>query len=234
MFFSKFLKVATITLLFSNPFLLESLGSHRFSFVESAAQAQTVFTSSSQAKQWQTMTSKEANFTVLMPPGNPQQETLENSEGQYQFQIQRYILSDENGISYLVAYTNELSFVAKSVTSEQAEIFYNNFAEGLLINDPGAKIIYQRPITLKGVVGQEIEIETSEGSLLQARVFLTNSRLYVLLVGMPTPSLAKSSNVAQFLNSFNWVNNQAPVVSQKSTSKKPTPVDYIDKSMQLK
>ena len=234
MFFPKILKVATITLFFSNPFWLESLGSHRFPLVESAAQAQTVFTSSSPAKQWQTMTSKDANFTVLMPPGNPQQETLENSEGQYQYKIQRYILSDENGIHYLVAYTNELSFVAKSVTPEQAEIFYDKFTEGLIANDPEAKVLSQRPITLKGVVGKEIEIKASNGSLLKARVFLSNSRLYLLMVGMPTPTLAKSSNVAQFLNSFDWVNNQAPVVSKKRTSKKQTPVDSTDQSLQLK
>ncbi|WP_413160041.1 hypothetical protein ACL6C3_16620 [Capilliphycus salinus ALCB114379] len=180
------------------------------------------------------MTSKEANFTVLMPPGNPQQETLDNSEGQYQFKVQRYILSDENGISYLVAYTNDLSFVPKSLTPEQAEIFYDKFNEGILTNNPEAKVISKRQITLKGVVGQETDIEISNGSLMKVRVFLANSRLYVLMVRMPTPSLAKSSNVAQFLNSFDWVDGQAPVVSKKRTSKKQTKVYSLDQSLQLK
>ena len=40
------------------------------------------------------------------------------------------------------------------------------------------------------------------------------------MVGIPNPSLANSPNVAQFLNSFDWINRQAPVVSKRAVSKK--------------
>ncbi|MEA5517360.1 hypothetical protein [Limnoraphis robusta] len=236
MFFSKFVKIATATLFFSNPVLLESLQTYRFPFIESTAQAQTVLIPSEQiaTKQWQTLTSREANFSVLIPPGNPQQETLEESSGQFQYQIQRFMLSDEKGIYYLVAYTDNLPFLPTSLTADQADIFYDSFTQGILSKDPQAKVLSQREITLKGVLGQEIEVETSNGVLLKLRVFVANSRIYILMAGINTPSLAKSQNVAQFFDSFDLVNHQAPVVSQKQTSKKQTKVYSIEQSIRLK
>ncbi|MEB3280464.1 MAG: hypothetical protein VKK42_16250 [Lyngbya sp.] len=230
MFFPKFLKIATATLFFSNPLLVESLQTYRFPFTESTAQAQTVLIPSEEiaTKKWQTLTSREANFTVLMPAGNPQQNTFEKSEDQFQIKIQSFALPDENGIYYFVAYSNALPFTAESLTREQAEIFYNTLTQSFIGQLPEAQIRYRSDIKLKNFTGQEMEIEAANGVLLKVRVFLANSRIYLIMVGIPTPSLAQSQNVAQFLNSFDLVNYQAPVVSKKINSKKQTKAYSID------
>ncbi|MEL7035704.1 MAG: hypothetical protein AAFO04_08835 [Cyanobacteria bacterium J06592_8] len=218
MFFPKFLRVATATLFFSNPFLIESLQTNSLPLFESSAQAQVILTPASEvaANQWQTLSSKEANFTVLMPPGNPQTQTIERSSDQYSITMQQFILADEQGIGYILAYTNTLPFLPESLTPDERENIFEGFTRGMMSKLPDGKVRSQRNITLNGFPGQETEIEAFNG-LIKVRVFLANSRLYMQVVAIPHPSLANSTNIAQFFNSFDLVESQAPVVSQKQT-----------------
>ncbi|MDY7023786.1 MAG: hypothetical protein SWJ54_20970 [Cyanobacteriota bacterium] len=216
MFFSKFLKLATVTLFFSNPFLLESLNKYQLPFTESTAQAQTVFTPSPQAaNRWQVLTSKDAQFSVLMPPGNPQKDIVEKSSGQYKIQFHSFALPDQKGLYYLVAHTNILPFLPESMTPEEQEVFFEAFAKGMLSQVPNAQVRSTRSLTSNDFLGQEMDVEAPDGVFVRMRIFLANSRIYMLMVGMETPSLAQSADVSQFFDSFNLVDSQTPVVSQK-------------------
>lgn len=65
----------------------------------------------------------------------------------------------------------------------------------------GRTVVRERDVTLDGVPGREMELDTSEGVRLTTRAFFRGKRLFQAVVASPKDDLAPD-DAARFLDSF--------------------------------
>jgi hypothetical protein len=148
--------------------------------------------------EWQTFTSKNGHFAVLMP-GTPKSdvdsvETLIGTVDLHSFMVE----TDE--FAYFVAYGD---FPPTFVQGADTDAMLDGAREGALADVRGT-LVSERRISVQGFPGRELWIEASAGNqkgLAQARMILVGNRFYQVLVVGPKERFAESQ-AERFLNTF--------------------------------
>jgi hypothetical protein len=145
---------------------------------------------------WREYSNQEGKFSVLLP-GKPD-ETVQNVDTAagaittYRYQI------DSNNTSFAVAYTD---YPADLISLSNPEELLNEAREGALSNIQG-KLLEEQQVKVNGFPGRHLRIESSGSKMmLEARIFLVDSRLYQVLAAYRTGSV-EDREITKFLNSF--------------------------------
>lgn len=152
-----------------------------------------VLTVEGEQSQWQEFTSKDGNFTVLMP-GVPAEETevLETSAGNLEL---KGFSSAQPASRFVVAYSD----YPQTAQLDNSEVILANVRDRI-IERVGAQLVSERPISLDAEPGTEVKLE-SEGEPMIFRLFLVGRRLYILGAGQNNQG-SGAEDVAKFLDSF--------------------------------
>jgi hypothetical protein len=148
--------------------------------------------------QFQTFSSAEGRFSVLMP-GTPkptkQTAPLTNSTittDLYLFQAD----SPNDGGVFFTVYND---YPADQVKQQSLQTILNNIRDGQ-INAVKGKLLNEKDITLSQIPGKETEISGS-GAYIKGRYYLAGNRLYQVYVAYPEGQQS-TKNIQTFLDSF--------------------------------
>lgn len=152
-----------------------------------------VLTVDGEQSQWQEFTSKDGNFSVLMP-GVPAEETevLETAAGNLEL---KGFSSAQSAARFVVAYSD----YPQTAQVGNSEVVLANVRDQIL-ERVGARLVSERPISLNAEPGREVKLE-SEGEPMIFRLFLVGRRLYILGAGQNNQA-SGAEDVAKFLDSF--------------------------------
>jgi hypothetical protein len=129
------------------------------------------------ANTWKEFSSKEGQFSVLLP-GTPRQQdrTLQTPIGPVSTH-DFYIQSDVS--AFYLSYA-EFPNVGTLTPTEQNEMLDSSRDRAL---SDGGKLISEAAVSIGGRLGREL-IAEKNGMILRARIFYTNGRLYNVILGM--------------------------------------------------
>ncbi|MBD2000207.1 hypothetical protein H6G00_26970 [Leptolyngbya sp. FACHB-541] len=143
---------------------------------------------------WQVFSPSAGGFSVSMP-GQPTERLVQ--EFLHMFSV------EHDGRIYAVGYAELDQERLNAALQENPDGFWNGIRRGLL-QDGEADLTGDRPISLNGYTGREIEYEDADGLTGKVRVFVVNQRLYqVMAVEVADGSDIEDSEEAEaFLESF--------------------------------
>lgn len=158
-------------------------------------------TAESNAKTWKEFVSRDGYFTILLP-GAPAQQTQQVDSPAGPLDYFTYTLQNESH-SYFIAYVDfpEVPNDARGIKK-----ILDGGRDGAIATISG-KLISETDLSLKGMPGRAITVEGA-GSLLKARIYLADLRLYlIMIVTNKNQSAAPELNlenvtVERFLGSF--------------------------------
>src|SRR5919199_207647 len=164
---------------------------------------------------WKPFSSKQGGFSLLMP-GTPTQEKKTTKTEFGSFPINIFSVVREKEAGYSVGYLDFPQNIPlnSSNTNQYLSAIAAGFAQGA-----GGKLVSQRNITLGNLPGREIRLQFEQGVIGKGRLYLSNKRLYVVMVVTDKEkSLTKS--IQGYLNSFQLLNNST--APGKPTPRKPS------------
>lgn len=178
-----------------------------------AAQAQPLPSEASvAASQWQEFRSTAGNFKVLMPSGTPSQHTVERPLGQFQQQLHQVMLPQEDGTVYVIVYS-DIPVDPNQLSSTDVDQALDSAVDGMLDKVPNSQLLAEREISLNGFPGREVEMEGYNNIVfIKARVYLVQSRAYIVLVGSNTSETFPAES-DRFFNSFTLLNPSGSKIS---------------------
>jgi hypothetical protein len=143
---------------------------------------------------WQVFSPSAGGFSVSMP-GEPTERLVQ--EFLHMFSI------EHNGRIYAVGYVDLDQETLAVALQDNPDRFWNGVRRGLL-QEGEADLIGDRPISLNGYTGREIEYEDANGLTGKVRVYVVNQRIYqVMSVEAADSSNIENSEEAEaFLESF--------------------------------
>ena len=182
--------IATLSLLaplyLANPVKASSFAAAPQLNIQSNSNPSTLIAQSS----WKKVYSSVGKFTVNMP-GTPQEETEKDGSVS-----SSYTLKSDSGY-YRVGYfdLSELGKLTPDQVNQLLELAPSKFVEST-----GAKLSGIRNITLAGNPGKEFNFGINPQIVGKGRVYVSNNKLYLLVVVTPEPA-----NVENFFNSFRLI-----------------------------
>jgi hypothetical protein len=149
----------------------------------------------SQAIQWQEMYSEAGAFSVQMP-GQPthSSQTVDTPNGPIEVHS---FLMEHGEAAYLVTYSDYPEGYAEAF---DAELLLDDSRDGAVANIQGS-LVQEQPIQYGAYPGRELVIEGQDNIVVHSRVYIVNSRLFQILVGVPKERLSLTP-IAPFLDSF--------------------------------
>ncbi|MBT3362408.1 MAG: hypothetical protein HN929_09605 [Chloroflexi bacterium] len=150
------------------------------------------------AAAWEEYTSTDGSFSVQMP-GTPVEETdsLDTVVGN----IDIYAFSVENSdAAYAVVYSD---YPQSMIDQSNVQDMLDDACSGAVEGAQGS-MNSQTSITYSSYPGREINLTTSNDTIITQRMYVVGNRLYQLLIETEAGD-ASSSNVAKFLDSFELV-----------------------------
>ena len=143
---------------------------------------------------WQVFSPSAGGFSVSMP-GEPTERLVQ--ESLHMFSV------EYDGRIYAVGYVDLDSETLNAALRNNPERFWNGVRQGLL-HDGQADLVGDRPISLDGYTGREIEYEDANGLMGKVRIYVVNQRIYqVMAVEASNDSEIEDSEEAEaFLESF--------------------------------
>jgi hypothetical protein len=154
---------------------------------------------SAQKKDWQTFTSDEGGFSVLMPD-KPTPDTVAVFTLKGQKESHTFSYSDENLNDYLVAYSK---FRETDTREMDYDALLDKIQKGILLGEEG-KMRSKIALVLDGNPGRELTIEHPDGSIKTHRFYLVGDYFYQLSVEIKR-SESKTANTDRFLDSFKLI-----------------------------
>jgi len=182
--------IATLSLLaplyLANPVKASSFAAPPQLNIQSNSNSTTLIAQSS----WKEVYSSKGKFTINMP-GTPQEETEKDGSVS-----SSYTLKSDSGY-YRVGYfdLSELGKLTPDQVNQLLELAPSKFVEST-----GAKLSGIRNITLAGNPGKEFNFGINPQIVGKGRVYVSNNKLYLLVVVTPEPA-----NVENFFNSFRLI-----------------------------
>lgn len=182
--------IATLTLLaplyLANPVKASSFAAPPQLNIQSNSNPSTLIAQSS----WEKVYSSTGKFTVNMP-GTPQEETEKDGSVSSSYTLK----SDSE--YYRVAYfdLSELGKLTPAQVNQLLELVPSKFVES-----SGAKLSGIRNIALAGNPGKEFNFGINPQLAGKGRVYVSNNKLYLLVVVTP-----EQANAANFFNSFRLI-----------------------------
>jgi hypothetical protein len=149
--------------------------------------------------EWKVFHSKEGNYEVQLP-GSPQENRNSVKTSVGTVYVVLAILEVKKHEGYYVGFSELPEAVIKSETEDRR---LDNARDGAVSNSRG-KLKSEKQIKLDGHKGRELEIEVDGKTLIRARLYHVNNRLYqVMVVG--SRELVASADTGKFLDSFKLV-----------------------------
>ena len=144
----------------------------------------------SSSNNWKLFACQEGNFSALFP-GAPK----EKIQNELIFKVHSFVF-EKRKAAYLVLYVD---YPEKLHVSPTVQTF-DGARNGALGKD--GKLLQEKPITVEGFPGREIQIEKKDGEeFVVDRYFLAANRLYQVMVVVSKQD-ESSTNIPYFLNSF--------------------------------
>lgn len=157
-----------------------------------------------EAPEWERFRSEEGGFAVLMA-GIPDERKIEEEVAGSRV-VSRYFSCGRGGVLYAVAYVDlPVGQVQQTGVGELLDQ-----ARQALAGRVQGKALEEEEVALEGHPGRRWKFAAGDGSLLQARSFLVDQRLYTLMAGMEEES-ASQAEVGAFFASFTLLGTDDPV-----------------------
>jgi len=144
--------------------------------------------------EWGRFSAEEDGFSVLVA-GDPDRRTIEEElpEGKVE---SHYLMFARGGVQYAVAR------VELPAAGRGEDLAVLERAGAALVERVQGELLEGKGISASGYVGQRLEIEAGDGSVLQARIILANGQLYTLMAGMGEGQEGLQAEVDSFFASF--------------------------------
>ncbi|MFP4009534.1 MAG: hypothetical protein ACLFV6_16250, partial [Spirulinaceae cyanobacterium] len=159
---------------------------------------------------WETFVSEVGGFSAAFPgtptetiekasreEGETLDETIVNSGDSGEISFER----EELNSIYFVVYQNFPIVEALGQFLSEEEVVAEILAGAVGGIAEDNEILSEREIELDGYQGKEVEVQMPEG-YLKTRIYLVNTRLYIVMGGALTQEEAISGGVNRFLDSF--------------------------------
>ncbi len=186
--------IITVTLLLSSSLLVVNSNN-------SSVQAQTNVTTSFK---WQEFTVKEGEFSVLLPGSSPRATTESVGMDAGEGTLHNFFVDTKDGGTYGVSYA-DFPKLPGNFNSQQIDELLKSVRDGVVGK---GRLLKERPITLNGVVGKEIEFVDSNQLNYKVRVYWVKQRLYQQIVVYKNPKLILSQDTNRFFDSFKLLATQ--------------------------
>ncbi|WP_144405638.1 hypothetical protein [Aliterella atlantica] len=135
---------------------------------------------------WQQFSSSAGKFTVSLP-GKPIEDLETDDDGSV---ANNFTVVDGETV-YLVTYSD----LVKEVNRVATEEIFDAVGEGYTAD--GDKLVNQREVKLDEYPGRVVELNTTDGMVGKATIYLVGNRLYQLIVISPNKEIGE-----QFFESF--------------------------------
>lgn len=154
--------------------------------------------------EWERFRSEEGRFAVLMA-GVPDERTIEEEIAGGRV-ASRYFSFGRSGVLYAVAYVD---LPAGQVRQTGVGEILDQARQALAGRVQGEMLEEEEEIVLEGYPGRMWKFAAGDGSLLQARGWLVDERLYTLMAGMEEEG-ASQAEVDAFFTSFELAGTGKP------------------------
>jgi hypothetical protein len=147
---------------------------------------------------WEEFTSEKGRFSILMP-GKPKSQIIPVSTQIGTINVHA-LKANTGGFTYMVGYAD---YPEAIVQSAMPGAMLSGARDGAVANVQG-KLIDERAVSLRIYPGRELKIEATEGSrmvMIQARIYLVNTRFYQVMV-IGAKDRFSESNADAYLDSF--------------------------------
>lgn len=143
---------------------------------------------------WHMFSPSAGGFRVSMP-GQPTERLVQ--EFLHMFSV------EHDGRIYAVGYVELDQERLNAALQDNPDGFWNGIRRGLL-QDGQADLTSDRPISLNGYIGREIEYEDAEGLTGKVRVYVVNQRIYQVMAveAADGTDIEDSEEAEAFLESF--------------------------------
>lgn len=143
---------------------------------------------------WQLFSPSAGGFSVSMP-GEPTERLVQ--EFLHMFSV------EHDGRIYAVGYVELDQERLNTALQDNPDGFWNGIRRGLL-QDGQADLTGDRPISLNGYTGREIEYEDADGLTGKVRVYVVNQRIYQVMAveAAEGNDIEDSEEAEAFLESF--------------------------------
>jgi len=139
---------------------------------------------------WQTFNCPDGKCSVLLPAG-----PVTSIAGINVFYVNLYINNMSSDVNFSFSYTDYPPLYASDSASKE-------LAEKFAAVVSGKTVLYHRMIDLNGGAGQAYAYRSKDGTLVQARDYYKNQRLYQLYVISAYGQYVPAKTVTIFLNSL--------------------------------
>ncbi|MDJ0659546.1 MAG: hypothetical protein QNJ42_08645 [Crocosphaera sp.] len=147
---------------------------------------------------WQKIVFQDGNFSVWMPQGLQSSETVIISLGESNLSFEVVATHPQN-YRFVAAYSNNLS----SEQMDDSEQLLNQVTEGI-IKETNFTLLTDKNITWEQYTGKQLTMK-NEDELISFRVYIINSKVYVLAVGQNDNNQNISEKIVSFFDSFRLI-----------------------------
>lgn len=143
---------------------------------------------------WTKVSPAGAGFTVYMPD-EPEERKTSVRAGEQDLTLNQYVLSTEDKSAYLVMFSE---LPAERRASDDAIL---RAAKTRVIDTLKGQLISEQSVSAGDISGNELQIQTDQGSVVRQRMFVSGNRFYQAIAAGPREFI-RSSDTDKYFRSF--------------------------------